>query len=123
MPRKPAAKYALFAYLGISVTGWLGVMVFLFAQGPPKSILPLHQFIAILVFCGLTGFFLQYLAVMLVINARVIRSRIVSTSGKFLFRCVVALAGIVAFVLTLYATVAGSFLAIFLFPEVLETLF
>ena len=110
MPRRLAARYALFAYLGISIFGWLGVMAFFTAQGPPQ--MSLYQWIAIVVIGGLIGFFLQYLSVMSVINARMIRNRIVSTSGKFLFRGVVILAGIVAFVLTLYATVVGSFLAI-----------
>lgn len=109
MPRKHAARYALFVYLGISVFGWLGVMVFLAGQGPAQ--MPPYQWIAIVVVGGLTGFFLQYLSVMFVINARMIGNRIVSTSGKFLFRGVVALAGIFAFGLTLYATVTGSYLA------------
>lgn len=118
MPCKPAARYALFVYLGISVIGWLGVIGFLFGQGPPPQwIFSPHQLIAILVLGGLAGFVLQYMAVMLVINARMIGSRIVSTSGNFLFRCAVAFAGIVAFALTLYATVTGSVLAILFFPR------
>ena len=103
MPRKHAARYALFVYLGISVFGWLGVMAFLAGQGAG---------IATVVIFGLIGFFLQYLSFMFVINARMIGNQIVSPSRKFLFRGVVILAGIVAFVLTLYATVVGSFLAV-----------
>ncbi len=123
LPRRHAAKYALFVYLGVSVVGWLGVIGFLYGQVPSQWTLSPRQLLAILLLGGITGFAVQYMAVMSVINARNVRSQTLSTSGKIVYRCVVIFVGIVAVALTLYATVAGLVLAVWIFPIYLSLWF
>lgn len=111
LPYRPAARYSLYVYLGVSVIGWFGVVGFLFGQRPPTLMVSSAAALIIFAIVGVAVLVLQCGSVMIAINATRARKRLTTRLGQSLFELLRLTAAVIAFVLTLYSTIIGTVLA------------